>query len=100
MNLSEIHKLSNNEIVENMARMIDSPMEKAMKAELDLRLIKSVNDLTSTVYTLRLSLDNLAKSNKTAKKWLMFISLLLITIIGIAVYCFIQLNFKLIGLKA
>ena len=86
MNLSDIHKLSNKEIVQSMARMIGSPMGKAMQAELDIRFIEAVNDLSANVYSLRLSLDNIAKINKSAKLWQMLISLLLIVIIVILFY--------------
>ncbi|MBU1042823.1 MAG: hypothetical protein KJ915_00290 [Candidatus Omnitrophica bacterium] len=86
MNLGDIHKLSNKEIVQSIARMNDAPMEKAMRAELDVRFMQAVTDLSSNVYSLRLSLDSIAKSNRANKTLLVFISLFLIIIIGILAY--------------
>jgi len=92
VNLSEIHKLSNKEIVQSMARMIDSPMEKAMRAELDVRFMGSVTDLSQNIYSLRLSLDNIVKSNKSTKILLILISLFLLLIIGISIYYIFKLK--------
>lgn len=89
MNLGDIHKLSNKEIVQSMARMLDSPMEKALRAELDVRFQQSVSDLSTNVQSLKCSLDNIGKSNNSIKRWLIFISLLLIALIGILIFLFL-----------
>jgi len=86
MNLSDIHKLSNKEIVQSIARMVDSPIEKAMRAELDVRFLQAVTDLSSNVYSLRLTLDKIDKSSKSSKLWRRLISFLLIAVIGILLY--------------
>ncbi|MFH1062413.1 MAG: hypothetical protein V1747_05950 [Candidatus Omnitrophota bacterium] len=100
MNLSDIHKLSSKEIVQSIARMLDSPMEKAMRAELDVRLIESVTDLSANIYSLRLSLDNIAKANKSKKMWLIFISVLLVVLTGVLFYYIFKLNLPLLQPRA
>jgi hypothetical protein len=92
MNISDIHKLSNKEIVQSISRMAGSPMEKAMKAELEVRLIESVTDLSSNVYTLRLSLSSLSSFSKALKVMLFIICLLLAGLTAMAGYYIFQLN--------
>ena len=86
MSNDDIHKLSDREIVQSIMRMMGSPMERAMQAELDIRFTKAVTDLSVNVYSLKSSLDSLARSNKSIRFFLIIIGLCLLVLTGIVAY--------------
>ena len=86
MNPSDIHNLSSKEIVQSMARMMGSPIEKAMRAELDVRFMQAVTDLSSNVYSLRETMEKVVKSNRGIKAMLVIVVLLLVAMLGLLGY--------------
>ncbi|MFH1459513.1 MAG: hypothetical protein ABIG64_03975 [Candidatus Omnitrophota bacterium] len=90
MNTSDIHKLSDSEIVEGISRMADTPIGQALQAELVKRQTQAVNTLGYNARDLRNGLDALGKSLKTYGIVLMIAASLMVICAGIVIYLVFQ----------
>ncbi|MBI4846746.1 MAG: hypothetical protein HY810_09820 [Candidatus Omnitrophica bacterium] len=88
MDLGELNKMSNREIVEGISRTAGTPIEKGLQAELMNRQITAMNALAMYIADLKKEVDNLKKGILFFCKLNIFIIIVIATSSGFLAYYF------------